>query len=80
MAITIATFHARNDDGNSTVIKVVRVFKGFEEIYQEKFIYCAQSDDIGISHSYKKNEPEKIAAELARRSGYHLHTDAGGLK
>jgi len=65
MATTIATFHARNDDGQTTKIDVVGLFDG---------TYCADSADLGMGHRFKNNDAKKIAAELARRHGYSLFT------
>lgn len=74
MATTIATFHARNDDGKTTQIDVVRFFDGFDEVNQEKFTYCAESKDLGMGHSFKNDDARKIAKELAGRHGYDLYT------
>jgi len=65
MATTIATFHARNDDGQTTTIDILAGFSGS---------YWAESNDLGAGHRYKNNDAKKIAAELARRHGYSLFT------
>ena len=70
MATTIATFTAINthDDRPANLRRdtTIQVFASFDGSY------FAESPDLGMGHSFKENEPRRIAKELARRHGYEL--------
>ena len=68
MTTTLATFAARNEDGDRTTIRVQMSLSGNR--YPE-------SDDLGMGQKYPASMTvNAIAADLARRHGYTLFDDS----
>lgn len=72
MAKLLETFTATNDDGDRTIINVLKFYDG---------TISADSDELGCGHSFKTDTdrgnaepitPALVAGELARRHGYRL--------